>query len=161
MSALNFLFFPSLCWVDFDKLNLFLVHYSYEPQVYLDVKNGLYSGNICCHSIRNLLFSIRLFINLNIEIFKVYLGLLFLGAYCSASSTKGKATWEWRELDITLKNQEKQRCILCKTRIQVVIIRMIKSIRMRWVEHVARIRDENWIRKNVIRKLEENTVRKM
>ena len=120
-----------------------------------EIKNRLKSGNACCHSVLNLLFSNLLSKNLQIKIYRTIILPVDLYGCETWSHTlreesrlrvfqnrvlrrifgpkSDEVTWEWRKL-----HNDDLNNLYCSPN----IVRVIKSRRMRWAGHVARIGGE-------------------
>ena len=100
-----------------------------------EIKSRLKSGNACYHSVQNLLSSSLPSKNLKIKIYRTIIlpVVLFL-------SKRDEATREWTKL-----HNEKLNDLYSSPN----IVRVVKSRRMRWVGHVARM----WERRCVYRVL--------
>ena len=125
------------------------------------------SGNACCHSVQNLLFSSLLSKNLKIKIYRTTILLVVLYGCETWSLTlreerklsvfenmvlrrifgprRDEVTGEWRRLH----NEE-----LSDLYSSPNIVRVIKSRRMRWAGHVARMCEERGVYRVLVGKPE-------
>ena len=132
-----------------------------------EIKSRLRSGNACYHSVQNLLSSRLLSKNLKTKIYRIIILPVVLYG-CEASSLilreerklrvfenmvlrrifgprRGEVTGEWRRLH----NEELNDLYSSPN-----IVRVIKSRRMRWVGHVARMGDERLVYRVLVGKPE-------
>ena len=128
-----------------------------------EIKSRLRLGNACYHSVQNLLSSRLLYKNLNI---KIHRNIIFYG--CETWSLtlreerklrvfenmvlrrifgprRDEVTGEWRRL-----HNEELSELYCSPN----IVRVIKSRRMRWVGHVARMGEERGVYRVLVGKPE-------
>jgi len=132
-----------------------------------EIKSRMKSGNDCNHSVRNILSSSLLYKNLNFEIYRTVFLLVVLYVCETWSLTlreerrlwvfenrvlrrifgprRDEVTGEWRKL-----HNEELNDLYCSPN----IVRVIKSRRMRWVGHVARMRRGEWVYRVLVGKPE-------
>jgi len=132
-----------------------------------EIKSRLMSGNACYHSVQNLLSSRLLSKNLKIKIYRTTILLVVLYGCETWSLTlreerkltvfenkvlrrifgprRDEVTGEWRRLN----NEE-----LSDLYSSPNIVRVIKSRRMRWAGHVARMGEETGVYRVLVGKLE-------
>ena len=132
-----------------------------------EIKSRLRSGNACYHSVQNLMSSRLLSKNLKIDIYRtISLPVVLYG--CEAWSLtlreerklrvfenmvlrrifgprRDEVTREWRRL-----HNEELNDLYCSPN----IVRVIKSRRMRWAGHVARMGEERWVYRVLVGKPE-------
>jgi len=125
-----------------------------------DIKSRLKSGNICYHSVQNLLSSILLSKNLKIKVYRT-IALPFVLYGCETWSLtlreehrlmvfenrvlrrifgpkRDEVTADWRKLHV---HNEELNDLYCSPN----IVQVIKSKRMRWAGHVARMGDRRGV----------------
>ena len=132
-----------------------------------EIKSRLRSGNACCHSVQNLLSSRLLSKNLKIKIYRTIILPVVLYMCETWSLTlreerklrvfenmvlrrifgprRDEVTGEWRRLH----NEELNDLYSSPNK-----VRMIKSRRMRWAGHVARMGEERWVYRVLVGKPE-------
>ena len=135
-----------------NSLNILGTTITYQNSIHEQIKSGLKSGNACYHSVQNLLSSSLLFKNIRIKIYRTIILPVVLHGSESWSLTlteecrprvfenrvlrrifgpkRNKVTREWRRL------HNKKFYFLYSS---PNIIRVTKSRRLRWAEHVARM----------------------
>jgi hypothetical protein len=138
--------------------------------IHEDIKRRLNSGNACYHSVQSLLSSRLLSRNVKVKIYKTIIIPVVLYGCETLSLTlreehrlrvsenrvlrrifgpkKDEVTGEWRKLH----NEELHNLYLSTN-----IIRQIKSRRIRWVGHVARMGEERKLYKVLVGKSEGKT----
>ena len=135
---------------EFKYMGTTLTNQSYIQE---EIKSTLKSRNACCHSVQNLLSSRLLSKNMKIKIYRtIILPVVFYGReICSLRlreerrlgvfenwvlrifvPKRDEVTGEWRKL-----HNEELNDLYCSPN----IIRLIKSRRMRWAWHIARMRE--------------------
>jgi hypothetical protein len=138
---------------DFKYLGTTLTNQNYISK---EIKSGLRSGNACYHSVQNLLSSRLLSKNLKIKIYRtIILPVVLYGCETWSltlreegklrvfekrifGSRRDEVTGDWRRL-----HNEELNVLYCSPN----IVRVIKSRRMRWAGHVARMGEERgWYR---------------
>jgi hypothetical protein len=125
---------------------------TYQNSIQEEIESRLKSGNACYHSVQNLLCSRLLSKFLKIKIFRTTSLLDFYGCETWSLTLKeerrlrvlrrifgpkrDEVTGEWRKL-----HNEELHDMYCLPN----IVRVIKSRRMRWAGHVARIGEERGV----------------
>ena len=97
------------------------------------IKNRLKSGNVCYHSVQNLLYSSLLSKNIKNEIYRTTILRVV---------SHGCEIWS-----LTVREQR-------RFRVFENIIRVIKYRRMRWARHVTRMGERRYVHRIVVEKLE-------
>jgi hypothetical protein len=137
--------------------------------IHEEIKSRLNSGNACYHSVQSLLSSRLLYKNVKVKIYKtIILPVVLYGCetWCLTlreeqrlrvfenrvlrrifASKRDEVTGEWRKLH----NEELHNLYLSPD-----IIRQVKSRRMRWAGHVARMGEERKVYKVLVGKPEGN-----
>jgi len=138
-------------------------------QIYIqeEIKSRLKSGNACCHSVQNLLSSRLLSKNLKIKIYRTII-LPVVSDRCETwpltlreelrlrvfenrtlgrmfGAKRDEVTGEWRKL-----HSEELNDLYCSPN----IVRVVKSRRMRWAAHVARMGERRGVYRVLVGKPE-------
>jgi hypothetical protein len=115
--------------------------------IHEEIKSKLNSGNACCHSVQSLLSSRLLSRNVKVKIYETIILRVFENRVLRRifGPKRDEVTGEWRKLH----NEEFHNLYSSPD-----IIRQVKSRRMRWTGHVARMGEERKLYKVLVGKPE-------